>query len=151
MGVGDGVLARWGRAWTRFRYREVWEERRAGDRARDEREWTSAAAHYRRYLVARPDDVPILVQLGHALKEAGDLEGSAEAYDRALALAPNDPDLQLSLGHLAKRRGDWAEAAYRYRASYKLDPTPQARQELLDPAIDRWLDQAEERLAAEGR
>ena len=48
------------------------------DRLRDQRKWRQAAEAYRRVLVLRPDLDPIWIQLGHALKEAGDTEGGVE-------------------------------------------------------------------------
>mgnify|MGYP001584675077 CR=1 FL=1 len=48
----------------------------------------------------------IWVQLGHALKEAGDLEDALRSYDQAIALAPDDPDALLHAAHLLKRLGD---------------------------------------------
>ena len=41
------------------------------DRARDQRDWVSAARYYRRALDQEPINPPIWVQYGHALKESG--------------------------------------------------------------------------------
>src|SRR5439155_23929668 len=43
-----------------------------GDKARAARDWSEAARQYRRALGLQPALMPIWVQLGHALKEAGD-------------------------------------------------------------------------------
>ena len=48
---------------------------RAGDEARDRKSWREAAQAYQRYLTEVPADARIWTQLGHALKESGDLEG----------------------------------------------------------------------------
>jgi O-antigen biosynthesis protein len=141
-------LAGW---WQKLTGRGATPMRREGDAARDARRWDEAAERYRAYLDARPDDFAIWVQLGHALKEAGDLPGAGEAYGAAFRLRPRDADLLLNMGHLAKRRGDWAEAAYRYRASYRVDANNHARTELMSPDVEPHLDAAEARLAREER
>jgi tetratricopeptide (TPR) repeat protein len=56
------------------------------DRARDLRYWDVAARYYREALDRNPDNTPIWVQYGHALKEQGLLEPAEEAYRRSLAL-----------------------------------------------------------------
>jgi cytochrome c-type biogenesis protein CcmH/NrfG len=64
--------------------------RALGDAARDGRDWAGAAAHYRAHLDRHAGDGGIWVQLGHALKEAGDLPGAEAAYRHAAALRPED-------------------------------------------------------------
>lgn len=87
--------------------------RRAGDEARDRKDWTAAAELYRLHLEAEPKDVPIWVQLGHALKEQGQVSDALQAYRRAAELGPEDGDAQLQFGRaliLAGRRGEAAES-----------------------------------------
>ncbi|ATE64047.1 glycosyltransferase [Rhizorhabdus dicambivorans] len=104
--------------------------------ARDSGRWREAAAHYRRYLVHRPDDFAIWVQLGHMLGESGDLTGADLAYRTAHSLRPDDADLALCRGHLARRTGEVDAAIGFYRHSFELDGNPRAGQaldELLPP------------------
>lgn len=103
-----------------------------GDRARDRRDWHTAAEHYRTYLVHQPDSFAIWVQFGHANKESGDPVGAEQAYLRALALNEGDADLLLNLGHFMKGQGRVDEAmAYYARATFS-DTTGSARAELAD-------------------
>ncbi|UPY36124.1 glycosyltransferase [Sediminicoccus sp. KRV36] len=104
--------------------------RDAGDAARNQRNWPEAAARYQDYLTRRPEDAPIWVQLGHALKEAGDLPGAEQAYRRAQELAPRDHDVALQLGHALKLQGRLEEAAQAYALSDQLAPINHAAEEL---------------------
>lgn len=113
----------------RARSRGITEARRAGDAAREQRDWTAAANAYRRHLDERPDDFAILIQLGHMLKEAGDLDGALSSYERARILRAEDADLMLSLGHLHKLRGDIAAALRAYETSLTLGHSNDARRE----------------------
>jgi glycosyltransferase involved in cell wall biosynthesis len=58
------------------------------DRARDSRDWVSAARYYQKALDQEPDNPPIWVQYGHALKESGKLQQAEAAYRRSLELGP---------------------------------------------------------------
>ncbi|MEI6160765.1 MAG: glycosyltransferase, partial [Roseococcus sp.] len=104
--------------------------RGAGDAARDRRDWAEAAAQYQRYLAHRADDAPIWVQMGHALKEAGDLPAAEQAYRRAQELSPRDHDVALQLGHALKLQGRLEEAAAAYALSDQLAPVNHAAEEL---------------------
>jgi lipopolysaccharide biosynthesis protein len=94
------------------------------DRARDAGQWRLAIQFYRQALDQDPDNPPIWVQYGHALKEAGQLRdpdklSQAElAYRKALALHPGAADSYLQLGHVLKLQGrkEEAEAAYLHAA-----------------------------------
>lgn len=108
---------------------------RAGDKARDLRDWKAAVHAYQRYLRRRPRDVAILIQYGHALKELGQFHRASEAYHAALALAPLDADLHLQIGHLNKVTGNGAAALGMYRRALELDPTLQNAQAEIDSVI----------------
>ena len=113
--------------------------RRAGDRFRDDKCWSEAAAEYAEYLKRVQKDVPIRVQLGNCLKEAGRLAEALEAYELAISLDQQHEDayvqrthvLQLiaeaadSFRHAGDRERDsrrWSEAAYQYSEYLKHDP-----------------------------
>ncbi len=93
------------------------------DRARDLRHWEVAARYYREALDRNPDNTPIWVQYGHALKEQGLLEPAEEAYRRSLAHDEAVSDTHLQLGHVLKLQGRSYEAAEAYLTAYQLDPT----------------------------
>ncbi|WP_424813095.1 glycosyltransferase [Roseococcus sp. YIM B11640] len=103
---------------------------RAGDQARDDRNWPAAVAAYRRFIEIRPQHAGVLVQLGHALKENGDLREAEAAYQRAAAISPRDHDIPLQLGHVLKLQGRLAEARAAYARSDELAPVNHAALEL---------------------
>jgi glycosyltransferase involved in cell wall biosynthesis/tetratricopeptide (TPR) repeat protein len=94
-----------------------------GDRARDAQQWDVAAHHYRAALLRNPDNPPIWVQFGHALKEGGSHQAAEAAYRRAIAYDPAAPDPYLQLGHVLKLRGRTGEAKTAYLHAHSLDPT----------------------------
>src|SRR5271156_5099810 len=107
------------------------------DRARDARQWELAAQLYRQALDRHPDNQPIWVQYGHALKESGELRdpdklAQAElAYRRALLLDRGAADTYLQLGHVLKLQGKTEEARAAYLCAFALDPAmPYPLQEL---------------------
>jgi tetratricopeptide (TPR) repeat protein len=84
------------------------------DRARDARQWDIAAELYRKALDRNPNNPPIWVQYGHALKESGNLAEAESAYRAAIARDPGAAEPHLQLGHVLKmcnRRGE-AQTAY---------------------------------------
>lgn len=86
----------------------------AADAARDGRQWAEAVTLYRRALELDPDNAPIWVQLGHALKESGDIVGGRDAYLVSLRLDGTNSDTALQLGHAEKLLGRFAEAVEWY-------------------------------------
>jgi len=103
----------------------------AADQARDDRRWSEAAERYGQYLADRPEDAGIWVQLGHALKESGDMDGAEGAYRHSFELAPDIADTQLQLGHLYKTMRRFSNAIIAYREALRLDDTlVDARREL---------------------
>jgi len=105
-------------------------ERRKGDRARAKQDWAAAAQAYRRHLAQMPDDMPIWVQLGHMLAQAGDVAGAERAYRTADELRPGDADLLLCWGHLRKTAGDRDGARDLYARSIAAGGGAEAEQNL---------------------
>lgn len=102
-----------------------------GDRARSRKEWASAAESYRRALEVRPEWPAIRVQLGHMLKESGQLAAAEEAYRHALKEEPGNADTYLHLGHALKLQHRLAEAEAAYLDALVRQPDLQpAREEL---------------------
>ncbi len=128
-----------------------------GDAARARQDWTGAASQYRRHLLRQPEDFAIWVQLGHALKEAGQLNLAIQAYEEALGLAPHDADLLLNLGHAHKLAGNAGLAASLYQRSVAGDDNLHARRELAllgghltdrrSPMLEREFEELAEALA----
>jgi glycosyltransferase involved in cell wall biosynthesis len=95
---------------------------RDADAARDGKEWGKAAALYKAYLALSPDHCAIWVQMGHALKESGNLEDAEDAYKRSLELDPKVADTHLQLGHLYKKLHQTTSAVSAYQEAFRLDP-----------------------------
>ena len=92
------------------------------DRARDSRDWVSAAQYYRKALDHKQNNPPIWVQYGHALKESGDLGEAENAYRKSLELDADVADTHLQLGHVLKIQGRSIEASVAYLRALALDP-----------------------------
>jgi tetratricopeptide (TPR) repeat protein len=113
-----------------LRYRIAKQNLRAGDFARDSKDWPAAVTAYKAYLDIFPDQWPIRVQLGHAYKETGHLAAAERAYRKAVLAAPNDADAVLQLGHILKLTGRLDEAHDAYLRSMALDPDGPVASEL---------------------
>jgi Flp pilus assembly protein TadD len=105
------------------------------DRAREAGQWGLAVRLYREALDRKPDNPPIWVQYGHALKEMGQTESGEAAYRQAIAYDPNCADAYLQLGHILKLQGRSLDAPAAYLRAL---------------VIDRSLDDAVRELAALG-
>src|SRR5438067_2371216 len=92
------------------------------DRARDAGQWEIAAELYRKALDRNPNNPPIWVQYGHALKESGNLAEAERAYRAAIAREPTAADSHLQLGHVLKLQGKQEEAEPAYLRAFALDP-----------------------------
>jgi tetratricopeptide (TPR) repeat protein len=100
------------------------------DRARDAGEWEIAARHYRDALRGNPDDAPIWLQYGHALKESGRLGLAEGSYRRALEGVPEVADTYLQLGHVLRLQGRLEDAKLAYLLAFALDPSRKPASEL---------------------
>ena len=98
------------------------EELRQADSLRDQRMWDAAVLAYRSYLVHRPEDWRARVQMGHCLKEAGDVAAALTAYREAVAGSPNSPDAHLHIGHALKMMGEGEGAWRAYARALELEP-----------------------------
>ncbi|MGD9614836.1 MAG: glycosyltransferase [Alphaproteobacteria bacterium] len=103
------------------------------DRARDQRDWSSAAHLYGKGLELDPDNFAMWVQYGHSLKHSDRFTEAEIAYRRAIDLCPENADINLQMGHLMKIQGRLSEAVIYYtRASNLAPPAGQfAREELV--------------------
>lgn len=106
--------------------------RARADAARDRRDWAEAALAYGQFVARAPGDAGMRVQLGHALKESGDVRAAEGAYRAALAVEPDNPDTWLQLGHALKLLDRRADALEAYAEALARDPDfAPARQELV--------------------
>jgi tetratricopeptide (TPR) repeat protein len=92
------------------------------DRARDVGEWVQAAQNYRGALNLLPDNAPIWVQYGHALKKSRHVPEAESAYRKSLELDASVADTHLQLGHALKLQGRHEEAVAAYLRAIILDP-----------------------------
>ena len=122
----------------------------AADHAREAGEWRLAAGLYRIALKRTPNNPPIWVQYGHALKESGSPAEAETAYRSAIAYEPADADAHLQLGHVLNLQGMPAEAEGAYRRAWTLDPslTDAARELAAFGWTDQRLAEAADRSAA---
>lgn len=106
----------------------AWDLREAGrlaeeaDRARDGRNWAAAARLYRDSLALDPARPSLRVQMGHALKESGQLAEAEAAYRQASEEMPEDADVRLQLGHALKLLGQDEAARQAYSDALAIDP-----------------------------
>lgn len=98
---------------------------RAGDQARDTRNWLGAAEAYGRALKIKPERADVWVQLGHVRKESGDISGAEAAYLTSLRLAPKVADTHVQLGHLRRLQKRLEDAATHFLDAAELDPALQ--------------------------
>ena len=131
-------MARWARGSGRYARNKTDAAVAAGDNARDLGAWATAAMRYQQALVRDPSLRDIWVQLGHALKEQGQLLASEVAYRRAWALAPDNADTALQLGHVLKLAGQIDEAIKWYKYGVMAgDAVQSAARELIALGVDR--------------
>ena len=85
--------------------------RQAADSAQRARNWKKSSILYGITLKLMPSDARIWVQLGHALKERGDMRGARHAYERACDVDGHHVDGAFHLGCLLKELGEPDAAA----------------------------------------
>lgn len=107
--------------------------------AKAARDWQGAAESYGRALELR-EAFGTRVQMGHMLKEAGDLEGAEAHYFKALALRPDDADLHLQLGHFYFVKDQPEESVKFYRKAVELAPGDRTLEDALRLGESRAAD-----------
>jgi len=93
------------------------------DAARDRGEWAAAAESYTLHLEAHPQDGPIWEQLGHALREQGDLSGALEAYQHAMEVQAETIGPRRHFAHVAKALGLHEKAVASFIACLIAEPS----------------------------
>ena len=115
------------------------------DRALKAREWAAAASGYTAALAMDADAsgpsggsmtlrqrAVISVQLGHILREQGDVAGAEHAFQKAIAFDATFGQAHYFLGMLLQRSSRQAEAAARYFEGLKLTRRPLLRRGLVE-------------------
>lgn len=87
-----------------------------------------------RCLQSHPDDVELMMDLGHAHEQAEQWDRAEAIYRRALEADPDDGDAHVRLGELLLRRGDAAGAIREGAAALKIQPGRAAVLDLLERA-----------------
>ena len=96
------------------------------------RRWHDAARHYKRLLAIEPNRPAAHLQLGHALKEAGDTDYGINSYWSAVAWSPHFTDAYYALGQGLKLAGNVAGAELAMLTALRLRPSHErARADLL--------------------
>ncbi len=96
--------------------------RKEGDTALRDKEYSAAAAAYRKALTRAPEDVDAHIHLGVALKALGRYADAVGAYERALAIRPGHPVALNNLGNALGALGRYEPAADAYRRALTQKP-----------------------------
>lgn len=108
------------------------------------RRWADAVRQYRLLLAVDPDRPAAYVQLGHMLKNVGDVSGAVAAYREAIARWPDLAKAHLALGQGLNLQGGRSAAEHAFLTAMLLRPGfEDARLELLAAGWDSdRIDQA---------
>jgi glycosyltransferase involved in cell wall biosynthesis len=93
-----------------------------GDAAREAGDWSRAADAYGEHIKAFPDDGPIWLQYGHALKESGRSASAIAAYRRASELVASAAEGRLHLGRALQAAGQEREALAEFGRGFAIAP-----------------------------
>lgn len=123
----------------------------AADEAQQGQKWLAAAKLYLQAIAMRSDAVGLHMQVGHALKESGDLEGALIHYQLYRDHHEDDPEIYLQLGHLYNRADKKDKALIWYQKLLRKVPSGHqmaidarlSLEDLSDRPIKRAKDQIE--------
>lgn len=103
-----------------------------GNEARARKDWAATAAAFRSAVEIEPSLVPIWIQLGHALKEQGELAGAIEAYGEATRRQPDLAETHVFMAHIYKQLGRTEAAIVHFlRALHAGEKSTNESEELL--------------------
>ncbi|WBQ16667.1 glycosyltransferase [Sphingobium yanoikuyae] len=89
-----------------------------GNAARSAKDWEQAAEHYRAAVSEAPNLAHIWIQLGHMLKQKGDVDQALDAYARAETIDP-DGEGAVEQGRVAKLQKKNAVATQHFLRAYR--------------------------------
>jgi tetratricopeptide (TPR) repeat protein len=98
-------------------------EEERGMRALENRDYKSAADHFRQGLELAPDNPSLQHKLGTALWQMGDTRGAIDAFEQTLRRAPNYAEAHYSLAVIAASNGRMTEATRHLTAAVKDEPS----------------------------
>jgi tetratricopeptide (TPR) repeat protein len=90
-----------------------------GIRALDQKDWTGAAALFRKGLALAPDSPALHHRLGTALFMMEDVSGAEAQFEEAVRKSPDHSLAQYSLGVLLQEKGRHADAIERFSAALR--------------------------------
>jgi len=108
-----------------------------GIRALDRKDWSEAAALFRKGLVIAPDHPSLRHRLGTALYLMGDSAGAREQFETAVRISPDYHRAQYSLGVLLQADGRHLEAIERFTAALRARPGDTAARVRLAASLRR--------------
>lgn len=88
-------------------------------------DWSTAVTCYEKVYRSNNSDVKVIIQLAHALKEKGDLEGAKNKYIEAATKFEKDSDAQRQAGLFFLRVGEPDEAKVFLERHLSIDPSAQ--------------------------
>ena len=104
----------------------------AAAEAKSRQDWALAERHYQTALERDPLQAGVILQLGHAQRETGQLQAAEATYRRAIALRPAYPQAYLYLGNVLKAQGHPGAAVDAYTRALEYNPGfKPARDELI--------------------
>lgn len=83
--------------------------------------WAKAAKSYEKALVDRADDVDLLLRLGAAQVEAGEIDAAEETLTKVRKARPASAEAEFFMGRIAFARGDLAQASAHFRRALDLE------------------------------
>jgi tetratricopeptide (TPR) repeat protein len=94
-----------------------------GTQALDRKDWTGAAAYFRKGVSLAPADPALRHRLGTALFLMGDGQGAQAEFEEALRVSPQYAKAHYSLGVLMASSGRDKEAIERFSAAVRYEPS----------------------------
>ena len=85
-------------------------------------EWQQAIESYRKAEAINPDFAPPYNQLGYALRNLGDFDGSAKAFKRYTELIPDEPNPYDSYAELLMKVGKFQDSIDQYEKALEINP-----------------------------
>lgn len=104
--------------------------------------YEEAAAHYRKFLEAFPNEPPLLLRMGGCELALGRLEDSVKTFSKAVRIAPDLQQAQSGLGAALLRLGKSKEAIPPLTKATDLDPSDRDAKRLLARAYQddgQWI------------
>ncbi len=104
--------------------------------------YEEAAAHYRKFLAAFPNEAPLLLRMGGCELALGRLEEAVGTFGKAVRIAPDLQQAQSGLGMALLRLGRSREAIPPLKRAAALDPSDREAKRLLARAYQedgQWI------------